>query len=201
MIRDQAGLLLWIAFKIVQDTEQAFDCVMDALKQACQRLQKYSPEQMEHFNVRAWLQTIVRNEAIDAQEREKQLQKVSLEQIVEEHGSDDPLWYPTSRENVSQQPEMVFLQQEVCRRFAVVFSLLPPRQARAIWSHFLEQQPHSTTAREFGISEKGANMLSSRGVKALREGLLREHLRHGDFQLGQLEGLLTQILLGEEDSA
>jgi RNA polymerase sigma factor (sigma-70 family) len=200
-VQEHLLILFWIAYQLLQDTEQTHDCVMDALKNACVAIQRYTPQQVEQLQVVPWLKAIIRNEAIDMCKKRDRLEVTSLEQMVEQQGTDSPLWYPLSREQIAQQPEIVLLQQEACHRLAEVFALLPERQAYAIRTHFLQEQRHHVTAQAFGISEKGANMLSVRGLRTLRKAVLTAGLHASDFYAENFQGILTQFILSDEDSA
>ena len=200
-VQGHMGLLFWIAYDIILDTEQTRDCVMDALKSACAGIQHYSSERVEKLEVLPWLKKIVHNKAVDVVKKHDKLLAASLEQMIEEYGTEDSLWLPLWQEQLADQPEIASLQQDACQRLAEIFALLPEDRTHAVRMHFLQEQAHSVTGQALGISAKAVNMRSSRGINALHTAVLKAGLHLSDFYVGNFEGVLTQFLTGSKDSA
>ncbi len=200
-IQDHAGLLLWIAFNVLVDSEKARDCTMDALEKASRSLQKRPIEAVQEMNLESWLCTCVRNYALTMRQEDR-LKTIPLQEAIAVAGSESVVWYPEARANASEQPEQIAVYQDACNLLIAMIFSLPPIQRRAILAHYLGEEPYSLIAARYWKpgSDKAANMAVIRGLRQVRAWATSVNLRFNDFQVESFRGVLTNALLESPDT-
>lgn len=200
VVQDHAGLLLWIAFGVLVDSEKARDCTTDALEKASRSLQRRSIEAVREMDLKAWLCVCVRRYAQTMGQKEN-LRMVSLQEAIAAAGSESIVWYPEASANVSEQPEQIVVYEDACKMLITLIFTLPPLQRRAILDHYLREEPYGVVAARYWKpgSEKAANMAVIRGLRYVRHWAEKMNLRFNDFQIESFRGMLTDALLAVPD--
>lgn len=144
------------AFVITGDLERARDVVQDTFLRLCRQ----NPAELDG-HVAPWLFKVCRNRALDV--RKKEARTLALE----EHEAE-------SRESPDPLPSETLERREGKTRVLALLRTLPENQREVIRLKFQNELSYREISDVTGLSVANVGYLLHRGLRSLRERLLRE---------------------------
>jgi RNA polymerase sigma-70 factor (ECF subfamily) len=142
-------------------SEDAEDIMQDSWVRIYQALDRYPKEQKLSLHLRAWLYTIVRNQALTHhKDKKKRMNFISIEDL-----------YDAAIEDYAQDLEDIVAFKSRMEEVCLILEELPPQYCLILKLYIFEDLGYQEIATQLNKSVGNIRTVVSRGKKLLREKL------------------------------